>query len=77
MSTSTILRFSRCSCLPFTLQLLNLGDSHSKNEDILITHFLPHLHIGTIQSANCQSTIGLGVEYSPLDHITLRQPPYS
>lgn len=40
-------------------EILNLIDSHAKDKDIFITHFLPHLNVSTIQSANSQSAIHL------------------
>lgn len=39
-------------------QGLHLLHRHAKDEDVLVAHLLAHLHIGTIQRANSQGTIG-------------------
>ena len=44
---------------PFLLQFLNFWDGHAKDEDILIPHLFPHLHVGSIQSPHCQCSICL------------------
>ena len=44
---------------PFLLQFLNFWDCHAKDEDVLISHLLPHLHVGSVQCPHCQCSIGL------------------
>lgn len=44
---------------PLPLQLSHFIHSHSKDEDVVSSHLLSHLNIGSIKSTNSQGTIRL------------------
>ena len=44
---------------PFALELTNFLHYHSKDENVIRSHFLPHFHIGSIQGPDGQRSISL------------------
>ena len=48
-----------CVHSPILPELTHFLHSHSKDEDVLWSHLLSHLHIGSIQGTNGQCTIRL------------------
>ena len=41
------------------LQILHFVFFHAENEDVLHSHFLGHLHVGSVQRTNRQSSVQL------------------
>ena len=61
------------SYIPLLAQRLDFIDFHAKYEDVLFSHFLHHLNIGTVKSADRQSTIQLHMQYTDCHQISTLQ----